>query len=286
MLAQDLGYYEATLPPELSSGERLSIRRTLYTLSLTERGLTLLRNKPFAIVMFDSPPDKRFADEDPRILVGLQSLSRLFNLLDKQFLDAWMNGSAITAVPETKEQILNAQYILVNLQFDLDNLTDIQKADILIAQQWLRLVFWQLSMRQGLLSSSSEDPTLSYQFPCAIAKSLCDALGKVSMAAVHIHGVAIVRLSPSSHRLTCTDLLLKFERTFEITYSFIDSLCLSRSLDSGLEELRVLFRVLRESPNSHNTYVKILETKLIEQAGEDGHGIIPQIYQTSNGQNS
>lgn len=67
----------------------------------------------------------------------------------------------------------------------------------MIAQQWLRLVFWQLSMRQGLLSSSSDDPTLSYEFPCLIAKSLCDALGKVSMAAVHVHGMAIVRLTLS-----------------------------------------------------------------------------------------
>jgi hypothetical protein len=40
---------------------------------------------------------------------------------------------------------------------------------------------------------------------------------------------------------------------------------------------------LRESPNSHDTYIRILEKKLIEQAGEDGHGIIPQIYQTSLG---
>ena len=200
MLAQDLGYYEPpTLPSKLSGAEALSIQRTLFSLSLTERGLTLLRNKPFAIVMFDSPPDQRFDGEDPRVLVGLQSLSKLFNLLDKQFLDAWMNGSSGTTAPETKAQILAAQHTLASLQFDVDNLTDIQKADILIAQQWLRLVFWQLSMRQGLLSSTSEDPTLSYQFPCVIAKSLCKAFLEISMAAVFIHGMAIV--SPTTNQL-------------------------------------------------------------------------------------
>ena len=191
MLAQDLGYYE-TLPSELKHCERLSIHRTLYTLSLTETGLTLLRNKPFAIVTFDVPPDERFVDEDPRILVGLRSLSKLFKLLDKQFLDTWMSGSASTAVPETRERIRNTQHTLATLCFDVENLTDIQKADIFIAQQWLRLVFWQLSMRQGLLSGGSEDPPLSYHFPCVVAKSLCLALGEVSIAALHIHGVAIV----------------------------------------------------------------------------------------------
>ena len=194
MLAQDLGFYE-TLPFELDRAERLSIKRTLYALSLTETGLTLLRNKPFAIIKFSMPPGERFGDEDPRILIGLQSLSKLFSLLDKEFLDTWMTGSAATAVPETRAKILTAQHILADLRFDLENLTDVQKADILIAQQWLRLVFWQLSMRQGFLSSSSEDPTLSYQFPCVVAKSLCLALGEVSIAAVHIHGMAIVRLS-------------------------------------------------------------------------------------------
>jgi hypothetical protein len=198
MLAQDLGCYEAvSIRLNLNPAETLTIQRTLYSLSLTERGLTLLRNKPFAIICFDSPPAQRFDGEDPRVLVGLQSLSKLFNLLDTRFLETWMSGSTETAAPETKEQILNAQHTLAGLRFDVDNLTDIQKADILITQQWLRLVFWQLSMRQGLLSSASEDATLSYQFPCVIAKSLCAALGEISMAAVFIHGMAIVSAAPT-----------------------------------------------------------------------------------------
>jgi hypothetical protein len=194
MLAQDLGYYdyEGVTSAKLGLSEYLGIHRTLYILSLTERGLTLLRQKPFAIVMFPAPPNARFDKEDPRILVGLQSLSQLFNLLDTQFLDIYMAASATIATPETRNRILAAQNTLQDLHFDLGNLTDIQKADILIAQQWLRLVFWQLSMRQSLLSSSSVDPYFTYQFPCVVAKSLCVALGKISMAAVFLHGMAIV----------------------------------------------------------------------------------------------
>jgi hypothetical protein len=57
--------------------------------------LTVLRNKPFAIVMFDSPPPSCFGDEDPRILNGLQTLSLLFNLLDKLFLDTWVRANDV-----------------------------------------------------------------------------------------------------------------------------------------------------------------------------------------------
>ena len=204
MLAQDLGFYEvANLSPTLSPNDILSIQRTLYLLSLVERGLTVLRNKPFAIVKFDSPPPSRFSDEDPRILNGLQSLSRLFNLLDKLFLDTWVGANYVNRMSASPSQsssspaqldILAAQQTLANMSFETQDFTDVQKADILITQQWLRLVFWQAAMRQGILSSKSADEVLRYDFPCKIARSLCTVLAEVDKEAIFIHGMAIVSL--------------------------------------------------------------------------------------------
>ena len=206
MLAQDLGFYEvANLSPSLSLNDILSIQRTLYLLSLVERGLTVLRNKPFAIVKFDSPPPSRFSDEDPRILNGLQSLSRLFNLLDKLFLDTWVGANDVNGMASSPPQsesslscparndILAAQQNLTNLAFETQEFTDVQKADILITQQWLRLVFWQAAMRQGLLSSKSPEEVLRYDFPCTVARCLCKVLGEIDKEAIFIHGMAIVR---------------------------------------------------------------------------------------------
>lgn len=59
-------------------------------------------------------------------------------------------------------------------------------------------------------------------------------------------------------------MVVKFERIFEITYSFIDSLSLCNNIQKGQGSLQVLFRVLRQSPNSHDTYIRILEAKLYE----------------------
>jgi hypothetical protein len=107
-----------------------------------------------------------------------------------------VNGSVGHHVAQvTAHQILTAQHTLASLIFDLDNLTDVQKADVIITQQWLKLVLWQLSMRLGLLSSAALDPSLSYHFPCQIAKSLCELLPTVSTAAIFIHGMAIVSLN-------------------------------------------------------------------------------------------
>jgi hypothetical protein len=210
MLVQELELYPLVThsTPNLNPNEILSIRRTLYLLSLVERGLTVLRNKPFAIVMFDSPPAQRFEDEDPRILNGLQSLSRLFNLLDKPFLDTWVVASASSSSPppspntasQARTSILSAQRRLASMRFETENLTDVQKADILVTQQWLRLVFWQSAMRQGLLSSSTEEEVLSYAFPCRVAGTLCVVLGEIAREAIFVHGMAIVRpLLSSSH---------------------------------------------------------------------------------------
>ncbi|KAH8817333.1 hypothetical protein F5884DRAFT_667067 [Xylogone sp. PMI_703] len=264
LLAQELGYYN-TIPANVSQPEALSIQRTLYQISLTERGLTILRNKPVTVIMFDAPPTERFDDEDPAILYGIQSINRLFNLLDEDFLDTWVHnvqGPSSPLAAEVTSKILTAQQTLSSLRFDVTGLTDVQKADILITQQWLRLVFWQSAMRQGLLSSVHKEPALTYDFPCIVARALCEVLESISIFAIFIHGMAI------------------FERIFEIAYSFIDALNLSSTLSSGVNELRVLFRALRASPNSHETYIKILESKLIEQAKEEGAAIIIRIYQT------
>jgi hypothetical protein len=221
MLAQDLGFYEiANLSPSLSVNDILSIQRTLYLLSLVERGLTVLRNKPFAIVKFDSPPPSRFNDEDPRILNGLRSLSQLFNLLDKLFLDTWVGSDDVDGTNGSPSQsdsspscparidILAAQQTLTNMAFEAQEFTDVQKADILIAQQWLRLVFWQAAMRQGLLSSNSSEEVLRYDFPRKIAKSLCDVLAEIDKEAIFIHGMAIVSQFLTSLRCLLANSML------------------------------------------------------------------------------
>lgn len=199
MLAQEMGFYDiASASVNLSQEAIISLQRTLYLLSLTERGLTLLRNKPFTIIWLDSPPEECFEDENPRIIYGLQCLSLLFKLLDKEFLDTWVNGSKDTAVAHATQKIIAAQNLLSSTSFDVENLTDIHKADILITQQWLRLVFWQSSMRQGLLSSVTSVEALSYQYPCHIAKSLCAVLESLPARAINIHGMAIVSRNRNS----------------------------------------------------------------------------------------
>jgi len=69
--------------------------------------------------------------------------------------------------------------------------TAIQKADLLMTQQWLRLVVWQSSFRQGLLSWAPTDPSTHFAFPLVIARRTASILQALPPSAVEVHGMGI-----------------------------------------------------------------------------------------------
>jgi hypothetical protein len=222
-------------------------RRTFALLFVTERGASILRNKPISISRLPTLPTDFFDDEDPGILTGFQCLCQLFALLDEKFIEVWRSSESQTARPSV-DNIAAIQQKLSNLSFDFTNLRDIQRADVQITQQWLRLIFWQASMRQGIISTTSENPAFTYSYPIQIAKALCEQMSSMPVNAVAVHGLGI------------------FEKVFEVAYTLMDALTISKTPWLESEELRYLFSCLSASPNSHSTYVRMLETKL------DGQG--------------
>lgn len=69
--------------------------------------------------------------------------------------------------------------------------TAIQKADLLITQQWLRLIVWQSSFRQSLLSWTAPHESMHFAFPLAIARSTANVLRSLPSSAVEVHGMGI-----------------------------------------------------------------------------------------------
>ncbi|KAH8881238.1 hypothetical protein GQ53DRAFT_754538 [Thozetella sp. PMI_491] len=69
--------------------------------------------------------------------------------------------------------------------------TAIQKADLLVTQQWLRLIVWQSSFRQGLLSWAASHESMHFAFPLTIARRTASILQTVPSTAVEVHGMGI-----------------------------------------------------------------------------------------------
>jgi hypothetical protein len=74
---------------------------------------------------------------------------------------------------------------------------------------------------------------------------------------------------------------MQFEKVFEVAYSLMDTLSLSKaSRPSSLDDLKFLFRCLSASPTSHETYVKVLVSKYNGQQALP-HVASPEILQPS-----
>ncbi|KAB5585123.1 fungal-specific transcription factor domain-containing protein [Coniochaeta sp. 2T2.1] len=84
--------------------------------------------------------------------------------------------------------------------------TAIQKADLLITQQWLRLIVWRSSEQRQLLSWTSPHESMDHAFPLEIARSTVSILESLPSTAVEVHGMGI------------------FEKIFKIGAAYIDAL--------------------------------------------------------------
>lgn len=226
-------------------------KRMLALLFITERGCAILRNKPISMMRLKYLPTDFFGEEDEQVVAGFSALCNLFSLLDEKFVELWYASSPEDEPTSSPLQNVAAiQHSLNEMSFNNTKMTEIQKADVLITHQWLRLIFWQASMRQGLITSNAADPIFLYSYPIVIAQDLCRLMHGMEYDAILVHGLGI------------------FEKVFEVAYTLMDALTLAKVDWSTSEDLRYLFGCLSASPNSHSTYVKVLENKInIEKVG-------------------
>ena len=230
--------------------ELICRKRMLALLFITERGCAILRNKPISMMRLPHIPKDYFDEHDEVVLAGFTSLCNLFSILDEKFVQLWYANDPEEEIETSPMENLAAiQHDLNRLSFANTRMTEIQKADVLITHQWLRLIFWQASMRQGLISSTSMDEVFFYNYPILIARDLCQVMKGMEYDAILVHGLGI------------------FEKVFEGAYALMDALTLAKIDWASSDDLRYLFACLSASPNSHSTYVKVLENKInLEQS--------------------
>lgn len=191
------------------------------------RSFAILRNKPITFKKTPSLPTTRHAYESPDIHTGFLQLVSSYTPLDESFVSAWNDGSdprvsattylalqnllaqppsflqrsrastpssdsaptfsaPVTAAPSMSGSDDEADEEIVQSEP-----TAIQKADLLITQQWLRLIVWQSSFRQSLLSWTAPHESMHFAFPLAIARSTANVLQSLPSSAVEVHGMGI-----------------------------------------------------------------------------------------------
>ena len=243
-MAYDQGLHRDSTYVGMSEIQAICARRTFALLFITERGLAILRNKPASITELPFIPSEYFDEKDRIVMAGFAALASLFAVLDEKFVDLWRSSPGDGTSTAPLQNIAGIQHGLNKISFDGATMTDVQKADVFITHHWLRLIFWQASMRQGLVSYDATDPIFFYNYPITIAKDICTVMNHLTLEAIMVHGLGI------------------FEKIFEVAYTLMDALTLAQISWTESEELRYLFRCLASSPNSQVTYVKMLENKM------------------------
>lgn len=229
-LALDLGLHDDASYLGLAPEDALCRQRVFWILFITERSFAILRNKPLTLRRTPRLPARGHAYEDPEIHAGFIKLVRSYMPLDENFVNAWNDGSdpSVSAATYLHLQEILAQPLdflgrarkrkgsssssaatataaALNAAGTTMNgggagaagaaeetePTAIQKADLLMTQQWLRLIVWQSSLQQQLLSTVAPHECMTFSFPLSIARDTVAALQPLPSHAIEVHGMGI-----------------------------------------------------------------------------------------------
>ncbi|OAA56149.1 fungal specific transcription factor domain-containing protein [Niveomyces insectorum RCEF 264] len=159
--------------------------------------------------------------------------------------------------------------------------TDIQKADLLITQQWLRLIVWQSSFRQQLLSWTALDESMRFAFPLNIASRTAAIIQSLPAQAIEVHGMGIFEKifeigTWSMNVLQACDMAGAANTGFSgggsamgmdfVGASDLGVLGVGR-LSYSVDPLEFFVRTLSASPNSRTQYAERLLMFANEQTG-------------------
>jgi hypothetical protein len=158
----------------------------------SNRGYALQQAKPVMLRNSIHKPQVLCSD-DPILAYGFINLINVFEKLSVNLYD-WVSagGGANTGDGDT----LPTSSIQSSLakQVSLEGVSEIQKVDILITQQWLQAMMWKLSMTHATQPGSRDDTVLPFHLPVLVGKAVMGVIGAASQGAVDAHGIGMVSL--------------------------------------------------------------------------------------------
>ncbi|KFZ01241.1 hypothetical protein V501_01119 [Pseudogymnoascus sp. VKM F-4519 (FW-2642)] len=164
---------------QLEPAEQLHRRKIFWLLFVTERGHALQHDVPVSLHNSIEMPK---AEDD-----GFFKLAHLFLDVDEILIGAHdRRGAASRAY--TKELLANLQQQLSRIEEDPPYSNEVQKADICVTRQWLRVLVWQISMKHIIFSRRSGDGAMSLTYPTQVARDSLSFLAQTSLDSLAVHG--------------------------------------------------------------------------------------------------
>lgn len=127
--------------------------------------------------------------DSPSLLHGFLILIGIYEKVTPNLYD-WVSSGGQQGLSE-KPPVAAIQSSLCK-SFSIDGVAEIQQVGILIAQQWLQVVMWKLSMTYATQSSAYGQDMLPFYLPVLIGKDVISVLSSTSQSAIDAHGIGIV----------------------------------------------------------------------------------------------
>jgi hypothetical protein len=175
-----------------------------------------------------------FESAEPKLMYGFVTLARVFSTVDNAFITAWRSqNTPLLAHTPTNANLALRKLLKEDAEvnaLEAGEMNEAQRLDILVTQQWLKTIAWQLqcsmdsSNRAHALESACGSRANTRDSICVIeaSKSLLDIVHSASASSLEVHGIGMVSAELFVHWAQLTGPRNKKCQTWQIvsaTYS-------------------------------------------------------------------
>lgn len=238
-LAYILDLHRPSHYDEIILVERQDHLRMFWILFITERAHATQHDIPCVMTVDPDMPELD-VESQPSVLSPLIMLCRMFR--------SFCEGSSGSLTAESLTSFNNE---LMRIPISTQSHHDLQKADLSVTQQWLRLMFWKLAINKVVMTANSTDDIRSVFFPISLAKDLLSNISTMSIDTLEAHGPGMeIKL-------------------FEVTNSVADIITLNphqsqtSTLQLGPQDLLVhLTNIIGRFRGGNKTLLPLLQSRL------------------------
>lgn len=157
--------------------------RIYWLLFITERAHSIQHDVPTTLKRASGLPHLQDS-QDGSVAPAFIQLCKLFHILD----------TTISADPATARNALTeAQRQLSRDESAISLENELQRADISVTQQWMRIFLWQHALNVTSISSVNASEEFSFSFPAKVAQNVLGNLSTLSQQSIEAHGPGMVR---------------------------------------------------------------------------------------------
>ncbi|KAL4951948.1 fungal-specific transcription factor domain-containing protein [Aspergillus filifer] len=195
-LAQMMYLHREASYSRLEPEEQQLRRRVLWLLFVTERGVCILHKLP-VVLKTDTSMPRNEADDESQVLPAFLKLlalfkffeqSRMFDIVEDYHLGLDSPMSSAAAIDPTFDEILQDRFR--DSSGALDQVSDVQRADIVVTRHWMRILTWK-ALSHHQVRDSGAQWSLSPVFPLLVARDLVNVVFQLPRAALQAHGLGM-----------------------------------------------------------------------------------------------